>query len=209
VKQSKPLLFIVFFAIIFYCSSYTFAQNKSLPANSQRKDFYLLLKEADLKFTFPTGFNEIKVINNDYFSSDFALEESRHNCEVWVVVRSQKQNWVSYENAQNNKKPELANPDSMYVDIGKAYAIGLTGSQNYMMRNIPADVLAEYNADAGKSYLLNLRDMQVIHHYKYALIVSLQKNHTGTLLAIFFTNYKDPDFYRYVNSVSHSFKFTP
>jgi hypothetical protein len=97
----------------------------------------------------------------------------------------------------------------MYVDIGKAYAIGLTGNNNYMVRNIPADVLDEYNADAGKSYLLNLRDMQVIHHYKYALIVSLQKNHTGTLVAIFFTNYKDPDFYRDVNCVSHSFKFTP
>ncbi len=208
-KQSKPLLFIAFFAIFFYCNSYSFAQTKPVPANSQRKDFYLLLKEADLKFTFPSGFKEIKAINNDYFSFDFALEEPQHNCEVWLMVRSQKQNWLSYENAQNNKKTELANPDSMYVDIGKAYAIGLTGSQNFMVRNIPADVLAEYNADAGKSYLLNLRDMQVIHHYKYALIVSLQKNHTGTLIAIFFTNYKDPDFYRDVNCVSHSFKFTP
>jgi len=209
VNQSKPLLFIVFFAIFFYCSSHAFSQKKPLPANNQRKDFYLLLKEADLKFIFPSGFNEIKAINNDYFSFDFALEEPQHNCEVWLMVRSQKQNWVSYEKNQSDKKTQLANPDSMYIDIGKAYATGLTGNKNFMGRNIPADVLDEYNADAGKSYLLNLRDMQVIHHYKYALIVSLQKNHTGTLIAIFFTNYKDPDFYRDVNRVSHSFKFTP
>ena len=208
-NQSKPLLFIVFFAIFFYCSSHAFSQKKPLPANNQRKDFYLLLKEADLKFIFPSGFNEIKAINNDYFSFDFALEEPQHNCEVWLMVRSQKQNWVSYEKNQSDKKTQLANPDSMYIDIGKAYATGLTGNKNFMGRNIPADVLDEYNADAGKSYLLNLRDMQVIHHYKYALIVSLQKNHTGTLIAIFFTNYKDPDFYRDVNRVSHSFKFTP
>jgi hypothetical protein len=209
VKRSKPPLFIIFIAIIFYCSSHAIAQIKPLPANNQRKEFYLLLKEADLKFTFPTGFNEIRAINNDYFSFDFAMQGPEHNCEVWLTVRSQKQNWVSYEKDRSDKKNELANPDSMYIDVGRAYATELTGSQNFMARNIPADVLAEYNADAGKSYLLNLRDMQVIHHYKYALIVSLQKNHTGTLIAIFFTNYKDPDFYRDVNRVSHSFKFTP
>jgi len=209
VKQSKPLLLIAYFAILSYCSSAAFAQTKPMPINTQRKDFYLLLKQADLKFTFPIGFNEIKAINNDYFSFDFAMEDPEQNCEAWLIVRSQKQNWVSYENSQNDKKPELANPDSMYVDIGKAYATELTGSNNFMVRNIPADVLAEYNADAGKSYLLNLRDMKVIHHYKYALIVSLQKNHTGTLIAVFFTNYKDTDFYRDVSCVSHSFKFTP
>jgi hypothetical protein len=209
VKQSKPLLFILFFAIFFYCSAHCFAQTKPLRVNSQRKDFYLLLKDANLKFTFPSGFTEIKAINNDYFSFDFALEDPKQGCEVWLTVRPQKQNWISYEKAQSDKKTELANPDSMYVDVTKAYATELTGSKNFLARDMPADVLAEYNADGGKSYLLNLRDMAVLHHYKYALIVSMQKDHTGTLIAIFFTNYKDTDFYRDVNRVSHSFKFVP
>ncbi|MFI5158680.1 MAG: hypothetical protein ACHQF4_07420 [Sphingobacteriales bacterium] len=208
-KQAKRLFPIIFFTLFTYCILPAFAQTKPIDANSQRKDFYLLLKEADLKFDFPKGFKEIGAINNDYFSFDFALKEPDHNCEVWLMVRSQKQNWMSYERNQSDKKVELANPDSMYIDIGKAYATELTGSKNFMVRNIPTDVLAEYNADVGKSYLLNLRDMPVIHHYQYALIISLQKNHIGTFIAIFFTNYKDPDFYGDVNRVSHSFKFIP
>jgi len=208
VKQSKPLLLTIFFTILSYCTSTAIAQTKQVaPADDQRKDFNLLLKDSNLKFTFPSGFKEIKALNNEYFSFDFALEDA--NCEVWMMVRSQKQNWISYEKARQDKKTELANPDSMYVDVTKAYATELTDDKNFAGRDFPADVLAEYNADGGKSYLLNLRDMQVFHHYKYALIVSLQKDHTGTLIAIFFTNYKDADFYRDVNRVSHSFKFTP
>ena len=208
-KQSKPLLLIIFFTIFSYCISTSYAQTKPAPEITQRKDFYLLLKEANLKFTFPSGFKETQAINNDYFSFDFALDDPKQNCEVWLSVRPQKQNWISYQKAQSDKKTELANPDSMYVEVTKAYATELTGDKNFQARDMPADVLAEYNADGGKSYLLNLRDMAVIHHYKYALIVSIQKDHTGTLVAIFFTNYKDTDFYRDVNRVSHSFKFTP
>src|ERR1700709_1283528 len=99
-----------------------YAQTKPVPANNQHKDFYLLLKEANLKFTFQSGFKEIQAINNDYFSFDFALEDCKQNCEVWLMARPQKQNWISYEKAQNDKKAALANPDSMYVDVTKAYA---------------------------------------------------------------------------------------
>lgn len=208
-KLSKPLLLSIYFAIFSYCMLPVTAQTKVTAADAQRKDFYLLLKEANISFTFPKGFKEIKAVNNDLLSFDFALEAPEHGCEIWLMVRSQKQNWLSYEKAQNNKRTMLANPDSVYAEIGKAYATTLTGNKDFSVRNIPADVLTEYSADAGKSYLLNLRDMQVFHHYKYALIISLQKNHTGTLLAIFLTNYKDPDFYRDVNLVSHSFKFVP
>jgi hypothetical protein len=125
------------------------------------------------------------------------------------MARSQKQNWLSYEHTQTDQKSELDNPDSMYMEISNAYANALTGGNTYQARDMPPDVLAQYNADAGKSYLLNLLDMPVTQHYKYALIVALQKNHTGTLIAIYFTNYKDPDFYSDVNKVSHSFKFIP
>jgi hypothetical protein len=185
------------------------AQTKPSPQSTQRKDFYLLLKQANLNFIFPAGFREIAAINNEDFSFDFALKEPQHNCEVWMMVRSQKENWVSYERTQNDKKTELANPDSMYVELGKAYATALTGDQSYLIRNMPAEVLAQYNADAGKSYLLNLLDLPITHHYKYALILSLQKNHTGTLIAVYFTNDKDPDFYRDVNRASHCLKFKP
>jgi len=192
-----------------YCAPFCVAQIKKPGQGTQRKDFYQLLKQASLKFNFPSGFQEIKAVNNEDYSFDFALQNPDHNCEVWLMARSQKQNWLSYEHTQTEQKNQVDNPDSMYMELSKAYANALTGYNTYQPRDMPADVLAQYNADAGKSYLLNLQDMPVTQHYKYALIVALQKNHTGTLIAVYFTNYKDPDFYSDVYKVSHSFKFIP
>ena len=185
------------------------AQPKAVRPTTQRKDFYQLVKEANLNFTFPTGFREIKAVNNEDFSFDYAMEVPGKNFEMWLQVRSQKQNWISYEKASGDKRTELANPDSMYIDMSKATATALSGDNNYLVRNIPPDVLARYNADAGKSYLLNLLDLPTTKHYKYALIISLQKNHTGTLMAVYFTNDKDADFYRYVYRAGHCIKFKP
>jgi len=210
VKQSKPSLLIIMLCVILcYCVQPACAQTKKIPISSQRKYFYQLLKQSNLSFTFPQGFQEIKAVNNDDFSFDFALQDPDHSCEVWLMVRSQKQNWQNYDQAESDQKDQLANPDSMYVELSKNYAATLSGNNISAARDMPADVLQDYNADAGKSYLLNLLDMPVTHHYKYALIVALQKNHTGTLVAVYFTNYKDPDFYRDVNLASHCFKFNP
>ena len=185
------------------------AQQKIARPTSQRKDFYQLVKEANLNFTFPTGFREIKAVDNEDYSFDYAMEVPGKNFEMWLQVRSQKQNWISYEKASGDKRTELANPDSMYIDMSKATATALSGGNDYLVRNIPPDVLARYNADAGKSYLLNLIDLPTTKHYKYALIISLQKNHTGTLMAVYFTNDKDADFYRYVYHAGHCIKFKP
>jgi hypothetical protein len=176
-------------------------------AIAQRKDFYQLIKEANLDFTPAAGFREVKAVNNEDFSFDYAMETANKSFEVWLQVRSQKQNWVSYEKAKSEKNIELANPDSMYIDISKAAAITLSGGPNYLERNVAPDILERYNADAGKSYLLNLLDSPITGHYKYALILSLQKNHTGTLMAVFFTNDKDPDFYKLVYRAGHCLKF--
>ena len=186
-----------------------FAQSRAAIASTQRKDFYQLIKEANLNFTFPTGFRQVKAVNNEDYSFDYAMETPGKNFEVWLQVRSQKQNWISYEKARNDKSTELANPDSMYIDMSKAAAITLSGGPNYLERNVASDILERYNADAGKSYLLNLLDSPITGHYKYALILSLQKNHTGTLMAVFFTNDKDPDFYKLVYRTGHCLKFKP
>jgi hypothetical protein len=186
-----------------------FAQTKAAITSTQRNDFYQLTKEANLNFTFPPGFRQVKATNNEDYSFDYAMEAPGKKFEVWLQVRSQKQNWASYEKARANKNTELANPDSMYIEISKAIAITLSGSTNYLERNLATDVLERYNADAGKSYLVNLLDSSVTGHYKYALILSLQKDHTGTLMAVFFTNDKDPDFYKLVYRAGHCLKFKP
>lgn len=185
------------------------AQRKAIQATTQRKDFYQITKEANLNFTLPAGFREIKAVDNEDYSFDYAMEVPGKNFEMWLQVKSQKQNWISYEKASGDKKTELANPDSMYIEMSKAMATTLSGGHDYLVRNIQPDVLARYNADAGKSYLLNLLDSPATRHYKYALIISLQKNHTGTLMAVYFTNDKDADFYRYVYRAGHCIKFKP
>ncbi|MEB0302593.1 hypothetical protein, partial [Mucilaginibacter sp. 5C4] len=86
-------------------------------------------------------------------------------------------------------------------------AQAFTGDNNYLMRNIPPKYLAKYNGDAGRTYLLNLPDEQVTKHYKYALLLTLQKDHTGTILAVCFSNEKGPEFFKDIDKASSCIKF--
>jgi hypothetical protein len=171
---------------------------------AQIKEFYRLLKQSNVSFTYPKGFVEIMAPNDEDFSFDYALEIPGKDFEIWFRVKSEKENWRSYEHAQN---AQMANPDSAYNDWGKAQVKEFTGDQNYFERSIPPEVLARYNADAGKSYLLTLLDLPDTKRYKYALLITLQKNHTGTIMAICFTNEKGPDFFKNISRASNCLKF--
>ena len=107
-------------------------------------------------------------------------------------VKSLKENWANYNKEQNSQ----TNPDSLYNRIGEATAITLSGDKDYYIKVIPSDILARYNADLGKSYLLTLLDVAATKHYKYALLITLQKNHTGSIMVVCFTNEKGPEFFR-------------
>jgi hypothetical protein len=199
---------ILFTALLIYAALPAVAQKKTKPVNAERKDFYHLLAQADLKFTYPPGFKEDTAVNNEDFSYDFDIELPGRDFEAWFAVKPQKENYTSYQHTQNDKDARVENPDSVYIDIGDASARALTGEKN-TGRSIPADVLARYNADAGKSYLLTLLDFPETKHYKYALLFAIEKNHTGMLVAVYFTNHKDPEFYKNVNRASHCFRFKP
>ena len=177
--------------------------------NSQLEEFLHLVAQANVAFVYPEGFKEIKAPNNEDFSFDYALELPGKDFEIWFQVKSEKENWASYIHSQNKPNATLANPDSAYNDLGKAHAIAFTGEQKYFERTIPPDVLARYNADAGKSYLLTLLDLPATKHYKYALLITLQKNHTGTILAVCFTNEKNPEFFKNINKATNCLKFKP
>jgi hypothetical protein len=56
---------------------------------------------------------------------------------------------------------------------------------------------------------LNLLDFPATKHYKYALLIALQRNHTGTIMAVCFTNDKGPEFFKNVDRASNCLKFKP
>jgi hypothetical protein len=184
------------------------AQQKH-PSSKQLKDFLHLMAQANITFKYPKGFKEINAPNDEYFSFDYALNLPGRDFEIWFRVKSEKQDWKSYQNSLNSADSQLANPDSAYMDMATAEAIALTGDKNYFTRTIPPNILERYHADAGKSYLLTLLDLPETKHYKYALLVSLQKYHTGTIMVVCFTNEKGPDFFKEMNLASNCLKFKP
>jgi hypothetical protein len=177
------------------------------PVSVHLAEFMRLASTANVAFTFPKGFREIKAPDNDYFSFDYAMVLPGKDFEVWLQVKSQKENWASYEKSKNTPNSELANPDSTYSSLAEAHAAAFTGDTKHFMKNIPPEVLDRYNADAGKSYLLNLLDLPATKHYKYALLITLQKDHTGIIMAVCFTNEKGPEFFKNMDRVSNCLKF--
>ncbi|MDB5130713.1 MAG: hypothetical protein JWR02_462 [Mucilaginibacter sp.] len=182
------------------------AVEKPVPLSSQLKEFNRLAMQANVTFLFPPEFIEIKVPNNEYFSFDYGLGIPDTDFELWFQLKSDKENWKSYVHTRNHL---LNHPDSVYVSAGKALAITFTGGKNYYTRSIPPQILARYNADAGKSYLLTLLDMPETNHYKYALLITLHKNHTGTITAMCLTNEKGPEFFKNIKKAENCLKFKP
>ncbi|MDO3641409.1 hypothetical protein [Mucilaginibacter sp. L3T2-6] len=183
---------------------------KHTPATRQLSAFIRLAAQANVSFTFPNGFKEIPAPDNEYFSYDYAMTIPGKDFEIWLQVKSQKENWASYEKARNlPDAQQLANPDSSYIPLARAQCAAFAGDNPYSGRVIPPDILARYNADNGKSYLLTLRDMQTTKRYKYALLITLQKDHTGIIMAVCFTNDKSPEFFKNMDKASNCLKFKP
>ncbi|HEY4322349.1 MAG TPA: hypothetical protein VGN20_00145 [Mucilaginibacter sp.] len=213
-KQSKQILII---AVLTVSIASIYAQQKQVaPVNekqvprmsSQLKEFYRLTVQASASFIFPKEFKEVKAPNDEDFSFDYAMELPGKGFEIWLLVKSEKDDWNNFVKAQAQNSDVLqANPDSLYASMGSAQANAFTGERNYLVRSISPDYLTAYNADVGKSYLLTLLDLPDTKHYKYALMFTLQKFHTGTILAVCFTNDKGPEFFKNINKVKNCLKF--
>jgi hypothetical protein len=209
-RQNKQLL-VALMLLAFIPSSFAqvrhhIAKTQAYAPLSQLQEFNKLAAEANVTFLFPDGFTEIKAPNNEYFSFDYGLKLPDSDFELWFQLKSDKENWASYVRTKNRF---LTNPDSVYSSNGRALAITFMGSKNYFTRTIPPQVLARYNADAGKSYLLTLLDMPETKHYKYALLITLHKNHTGTITAMCLTNEKGPEFFKNIKKAENCLRFKP
>lgn len=214
-KLSKQFKQILVTSLLLHQTAGLVAQVSRPPASkhhssSQRlKDFFQLVNQANAVFVYPKGFREIAAPDDEDFNFDYALELPGRGFEIWYSVTPQKENWFNYTRTQTNKGAGMANPDSAYSVDGRAMALQLSGNQPYYEHRIPDEVLARYHADAGKSFFISLVDLPDTRHYKYALLITLQKYHIGTIMAICFCNDKGPQFFKDINRASHSMMFKP
>jgi len=179
------------------------------PVSKQLKTFIKLVAKANTIFIYPPEFKEIPAITNKAFSFDYAMELSGQDFEIWLRVRSQKKIWEDYKRTSIDTTKLIVNPDSLYNQTGLFLAGQLTSDKNYFTTVIPQDVLARYNATAGKTYLLELLDAPETKHYKYALLITLHKDHVGTIVAVCFGNDKGAEFFKNISKVSKCLKFKP
>lgn len=191
-----------------FCIATAFAQVKQ-PATFTRdlKNFDKKLSKANIAFIFPTGFKEVKTVTTADYSFDYGIAAPEEDCEIWFKVQTQKDSWINYIKGKNDN--HIINPDSLYQEIGLTQAKAFKGDNAPLDRSIPPMWLTRYNADLGKTYLVNLPDSPQTKHYKYAMVVVLQKNKVGNVLAVCFANELGPGFFRNLNKASTCLKFNP
>jgi hypothetical protein len=204
----KQLKYIGFCVVLLFCMAPVLAQVKH-PTTLTRdlKSFDKKLNKAKMAFIFPTGFKEVKATDIDIYNFDYGIIAPEGDCEIWFKVRSQKDSWTNYLKGKNDSR--VVHPDSLYNEIGAAQAKAFKGDKAPLERTIPRELLTRYNADLGKTYLVNLPDLAATKHYKYAMVVVMQKNNTGVALAVCLANELGPGFFKNLNKASSCLKFNP
>ncbi|MFD2873531.1 hypothetical protein ACFS5N_13685 [Mucilaginibacter ximonensis] len=170
---------------------------------SQLKNFTASLAQIDVSFNFPEGFKEIKAPNTDSYQFDYAMILPDADFEIWFRVNTQKEN----EKLLADKNIKTGNPDSLFLSVAQDQIGTLTSEKIFSKRKLPQYILDRYNADEGCIYLVSIDDSPVTKHYKYAFVTVLQKNGSGTVLAIAFTNDKGPEFFKNMQLASTCLKF--
>ena len=203
----KTLLLKIAWAIVlalFILGSDARAQSPNSGYSQQMKNFAKALSEVGMTFDAPQEFKEVTAVNTREFPFNYAMEMPGQNFEIWFKVSDKK------ADEKFIKQNHLRIPtDSAYNAIALRQASIFADDKALLPRNIPNEILTRYSADAGKIYLLNLKDLAVTKHYKYALLIVLAKSNTGTLLAVCFTNNKGPEFFKNMYQASNCLKFAP
>lgn len=204
----KQLKHIGFCAALLLCIAPAIAQLKpSAQLSREQKIFEKKLTKANMAFVFPAGFKEAKASDIDHYNFDYGITAPEGDCEIWFKVQSQKDSWNSYLKAKNDNR--IVHPDSLYKEIGLSQARAFKGDKDPIERTIPANLLSRYNADLGKTYLVNLPDAAATKRYKFAMVVVMQKNKTGVALAVCFANELGPGFFKNLTKASSCLKFNP
>lgn len=192
-RQFKQIFVIVCLLVYTGRSS---AQYKYAQFPKPAKDFSHKAAEANLIFAVPEGFKEVAPINNEELTYDYGMTLPGKQLEIWFSVMPYKYTSKFF--------PQ---PDSAYLRLSKMQVSAFSSDNDYFSRNLTSKILTQYNADQGKSYLLNLNDSPATRHYKYALVIALQKDHIATVLAVCLTNDKGPELFKSINKARNCLKF--
>lgn len=165
------------------------AQTKTAKESREYKSFAKIAAKSNVAFTLPEGFKELPVSGDNIFNYGMTIPEQ--DFEIWLKVIPQNDN----------------TSDSLYVEMGRTEAKALAGDGHFYTHGMPERVLTDYNADAGRTYLINLPDSPATKHYKYALLITLQKNNKGTIMALCMTNDKGPDFFKNISRARNCIRF--
>ncbi len=182
-----------------------FAQLKPV-AGHKPDEFSKQIAETNIDFEIPGFFKELKIMPDEP-GFNYGLELPNTGFEVWYQINPLKQHWQNFDTQKGEPKKAIENPDSLYLSIAQAKAISLAGKGNYFTKTLPLNALWHFNATSGKSFLLNLLDANATKHYKYGLLIVLQKDHVGNVLMLFLSNDTGPAFFRNVRRASLSIRF--
>ncbi|MVN20981.1 hypothetical protein [Mucilaginibacter arboris] len=199
-KNILPLLLLLSFSVA-ACYAQTAA------TSPQFKIFEQTLSAANLQFSFPKDFKEIKALHTVTTNVDYAMELPNANFQVWYKVKDLQKEWPKFKVTEDDPKRSATNPDSLYNLESLSAATKLAGKDNFTAKTLPPDLLTVFHADEGKSYQLNLYDRPETGHYQYGLLMCLQKNGTGYILMLFLGNENGPEFYKKVNKAYYSVRF--
>ena len=202
--MARQIQYILIYVVLFFGIDPAFAQTKISP---ELKAFNKHLAKTSITFTFPAGFKEVKPGYTDDYGFDYGIASEEGESEIWFKIRSQKDNLAEYLKKGDKR---IINPDSLYQDIGLSQANAFKNKSDerpLFIRSIPPITLNRYNADLGKTYLISLPDEQETKHYKFAMLVILQKNKVGTVMAVCFANELGPGFFKNLNKASSCLKF--
>jgi hypothetical protein len=198
----RKTLQLLTFLLLIYTISYT----QTVQPLSQLKTFQQSLNVANVQFSMPKDFKEIKALRTTHINVDFAMEIPNANFQVWYAVESLQQERAKFKAAEVDSK-RLIHPDSLYNLAALSAATKLAGKDNFTSKNLPQETLDIFHADKGKSYQLNLYDRPETNHYQYGLLISLQKNGSGYISMLFLSNENGPEFYKKVNKAYYSVSF--
>jgi len=195
--------YLLIIVLLLFAAPVVAQSTKATTSTTQLKTFYNSLSQIDVAFNFPGGFKEIKAPTTDSYQYDYAMVLPDVDFEIWFRINTQKEN----EKLLADKNIRINNPDSLFISIAQDQIASFTSEKTFIKRSLPPYILNRYNADGGCTYLVSIDDTPVTKHYKYAFVTVLQKNGSGTVTAIAFTNDKGPEFFKNMNQASTCLKF--